>query len=338
VTVMRRPALSKFTHLLLQISALLLIVARPVMSQLSGEAHQLINAGQKIQNPPPPPLPGTDSCGVDLKKGDLYLHCVSFERGIPHRESARLTYASDVTSWGITPNAALLALAREPVEGKGILQLIDLRTGRTTKSESVDRRSRVEPTCGTVVMREFSVNGKESGYRFKDLVADKEIPVPPSTSDLRCSDDRRYVLRLADNGELYLDSPESVLLAKDIREFNISPDGNHIAYGGGDYLCAGTREDIEKAKASCLGMTWMAGPMIVLNNGSVLFTEQTSQACTFKVSGKELSDPCPAIFGWRPGDQNDQLLSFNDSDPHVVSSKTGLAIICAHKDWKRGPN
>jgi hypothetical protein len=332
---MPRPALLKFRNLLLQISALPLIAAGPAWSQLP-EAHEFINTDeQKIHKPP---QPGTDSCGINLEEGDLYLHCVFFQQGIPRRESARLTYTGDIKSWGITPDAALLASVRGSGDDERTLQLIDLRTGRTTRSESTDRRSRVEPTCGTVVMRMFLVSGKESGYKFKDVAANREISVPPFTLDLRCSDDRRYMLRLSDEGELYLDSTVPVLLAKDIREFNISPDGHYIAYGGGDYICAGTREEVEKAKASCLGMTWTAGPMIILNDGSVLFTEQTAQGCTFKVSGKELSDPCPAIFGWEPGDLNDQLLSFNNSDPHVISAKMGLAIMRAHTDWKGGPD
>ena len=325
---MARDVILKVSRWLLQVSILLSIAPRLVQSQLPA-AHQVGNGVPPIQALPP--ALSTDSCGVEIKRGDLYVHCVSFKEGIPQRENARLTYASDIKSWGISRDATLLMLVRETADGSRILQRIDLRTGGTTKSESTDRRTTVQPTCGTVMMREFRTG---AGYKFRDLADDREMSVPLATLDLRCSEDRRYVLRLSNQGELYLDSPKSVLLAKDIREFNISPDGSHIAYGGGDYLCAGTREDLENGKSSCLGMTWIAGPMIVLNNGSVLFTEQTSQACTVRVSGKDLSDPCPAIFSWRPGDPNDQLLSFNESDPHVISAEIGRAIINAHKKWK----
>jgi len=320
---MDRYAVSKLAWRLLQLSTLLIPII-PVMSQLPQP--------DQINYPVPRPL--TDSCGVNTNQRDLYVHCVSFKEGIPQRESARLTYTGDVKSWGITPDAGLLVLVREPKSGTRILQRIDLRTGRTTKSESTDRRTTVQPTCGTVMMREFLADRKGGPYRFRDLAVDKEMFVPPSTLDIRCSDDRRYVLRLSSEGELYLDSPNSVLLAKDIKEFNISPDGNHVAYGGGDRLCAGTLKDLENAKSECLGMTWVAGPMIVLNNGSVLFTEQTAQDCSIIVSGKSVSDPCPAVFSWKPGDPNDQLLSFNDSDPHVISAEKGLAIVGAHKKWK----
>ncbi|MGC1903295.1 MAG: hypothetical protein WA715_05705 [Candidatus Acidiferrum sp.] len=271
-----------------------------------------------------------------MKSGDIYVHCSSVEEGMLGRQTARLTHTGDIKSWGITPDAKLLALIREPVETRAVLELHDLNSGRAKKSESIDKRSSVEPTCGTVVLRSYWEDDQASGYKFRDLATGEMIPVPSQTSDLRCSSDRRYTLRLANDGELYLDMPEPSALLKGIREFNISPGGSYIAYADGENVCAGTRDEVRSAKASCLGMTWIAGPMIVSDSGSVLFTEQTSEACTFEILGKKLSDPCPAIFSWSPGDQNDQLLSFNDSDPHIINADIGHKIIRLNKGLVSG--
>jgi hypothetical protein len=68
--------------------------------------------------------------------------------------------------------------------------------------------------------------------------------------------------------------------------------------------------------------------MIVSNDGYVLFTEEAPCAV------KRLSnDPCPAIFGWNPGDPKDQLFSFNDSDPHDLGAETCAKIVALHKKW-----
>ena len=76
---MAGPALLRFRHLLLPIGALLMIAAGPAWSQLP-DAHEFINLEkQKIQKPP---QPGTDGCGIDLKEGDLYLHCL-LSKGFP---------------------------------------------------------------------------------------------------------------------------------------------------------------------------------------------------------------------------------------------------------------
>jgi len=296
-----------------------------------------------VAQSPPPPF--TKGCGAGLEAGDIYVRCAVIKAGVIKREHVRLTHTGDIKSWGITPDGTLLAFARGRPNVDRELRVLDLRTRQTIKSEPTDQRSRVDPTCGTLLFSEFWIKDSTSGYTFHDLVENKEMPVPPSTRGLRCSGDRRYTLRLANYDELYLDSPQPSRIAKGVEYFNISPDGEHLAYSQGDQLCAGSREEVQRDKASCLGMTWTAGPMVVLSDGRVLFTEQTGQACKFDSNGElsesgELSDPCPAIFGWKPGEPNDQLLSFKDSDPHVISTDTGLHVIELSRKWKekgKGP-
>jgi hypothetical protein len=286
------------------------------------------------QATPPPPTPLINSCGAELQSGDIYVECVGIENGVHNRQHVRLTHTGDITSWGITPDGTLLAFTRGRSNEETELSILDLRTGQTKESKPTDRRSRVDPTCGTIVLREFWTKGNTHGYKFRDLVASQELQEPPSTSDLRCNGNRHYTLRLLNYDELYLYSPQPSRLAKDVRYFNISPDGEHLAYSQGGQLCAGNRGEVQKGKASCLGMTWTAGPMVVSSDGSVLFTEETSRTCTFKTSGGEGSDPCRAVFIWKPGDANDQLVSFNDSDPHIISFDTGRHVIQLSSTWK----
>src|SRR5208337_2069196 len=105
--------------------------------------------------------------------------------------------------------------------------------------------SRIDPTCGTLVLREFWTDGSAKGYKFRDLITGQEFQVPPSTSDLRCSSNRRYTLYLLHYDELYLDSSQPIRLAKGVKYFNVSDDGDYVAYSQGDQLCAGTREKVQ---------------------------------------------------------------------------------------------
>jgi hypothetical protein len=275
-----------------------------------------------------PPSPFMRSCSSTLESKDIYIRCTSVQSGVASRQSVRLTQTGDIESWGISPDATLLALVRLPAPTHAVLEVVDLRTGRKTRSEATDRRNDLNPTCGTIILRTYSTTGSKGAFTFTDLLAGRNIPVAASTLDLRCDDIRTHTLELTNQNALYLASPRR-LIATNVKEFNISPDGEHIAYSSGDKLCAGPIAGAENPTVTCLGMTWTAGSMIVANDGTVRFTEQTSEGCKFN----DLDDPCPAIFSWKPGDPNDQLLAFKGSDPHDISSEAGFKIIALHNKW-----
>lgn len=280
---------------------------------------------------PQPPEPSKGGCAAFLESGNVHLECDVVQPGASPRQSILLTDSGDVKSWGISTDTMDLGLVKGLPGRQHILELIDLQNGRIKRSEPTDRRTQVVQTCGTLVLREYRETGPAPYYSFRDLIDEKEITVPPATLDIRCSTDKKYRLRLGDLDDLYLESAgKPSLLAKGIVEFNISPNGNYIAYSDGYKICAGTREAVQLGRQSCLDMVWTAGPMKVADDGLVVFTEQTSQAC----SNDSQFAPCPAIFSWRAGDANDQLLKFNSKDlPLALDLAVGEKLLAAREKW-----
>lgn len=257
----------------------------------------LLSSAQPQPNAHRQPPPVESNCGARLESGDIYLRCVFVDSGKADSKSLRLTATGGVTSWAISQDAKQLAIVRSKPSGAAVLELVDLTDGVIKYSRATDRRSRVDSSCGTIVLREYLSSKKGAPYDFYDVIANTEMTVTPSTLDLRCSADKRYTLRRMVGDGLYLDSLQGTrLIADGVQQFNISPDGHHIAYNQDDYLCARASTNAELGEARCVGMTWMAGPMAVSDTGEILFTEQTGTACSFKISGSKVSDPCPAIF------------------------------------------
>lgn len=150
----------------------------------------------------------------------------------------------------------------------------------------------------------------------------------PGTEQTRCDDKGGTLASLqkatsVDGGPLMLNGK---VLGRTVANFDVSPNGRFTAFNDEDSLCV---YDKEKDAKSCLREFHSVGRMYARDDGVVVATGETGEACP--ISPRLLRVPgvpgfCPALFYWRNG-LREYLIQFMGTDPQVLPPSLGKFLL-----------
>jgi hypothetical protein len=269
----------------------------------------------------PAPPAGKISCAGFLRRGTVVLECSG-------AWPTRIVKADNITSWAVDTAHLKLGIVHR-VNNRVSLDVIDLRTGGIIASQNTEDAASVVATCGTLLLRTRSQSTKAQKVIMTDIESGTNFPLSASL-DARCSDDRNVTVLADVNSEwglrLVLSDSSHRTIATGVNHFDLSPNGKFVAYTDGSRVC-GLKIPVAEP-ALCLEMVWDAGRLSVSNDGEVLLTEATAEVCPFENEALQSSSwPCEAVFSWRIGDKNDQLLAFLATEPQHIGPEVGKEIL-----------
>jgi hypothetical protein len=276
-------------------------------------------------NCPPAPRASGDSvksgdCLAFLRLGDVYIQCGS--------EINPLTQTHDIVSFSLSEANDLAVIRERPDMEQGVEVLAP--PYKSAKFSRSGIAGHLETTCGAQLL--FQTH--KGSVTIIDLRTFNQLDFNNAV-DVRCatSDSARLVARdgTLSGADLILERGNvKQLISKDVSQFAISPNGTYIAFASGSQLCGIKASEADRVPI-CIQEVWTVGRIVVSDNGLVLITEQTSEACPYhweKVPQKQGHGwPCEAIFSWLIGDRKDQLLGFLYRDPQIINRSAANAIL-----------
>ncbi len=273
-----------------------------------------------------------DLCYVFLFHGDVMTRCKGQLR--------RITFTGDVLTFSVDDRGQFLAITRKRNRGNGVTgeaaaQVVNLETGAV---RAVKNPGHVIPSCGTLVLVGFQ-NGELASY---DIEPTPLAALGAPLANVRCSSDRSAVVgQLSDRSQI---GPRQIFRLPDLKrsvgasgrfDFNISPDGLHMAYHSSE-LCLWA---LEENAARCVDVrTTIIGTPSVKNGGGVLvgFNDYEGRECFYQTptrfdtqrlpGGRSIADACESIGYWRPGLTRLQTLEPLGDQPQWITEAIALKI------------
>jgi len=264
------------------------------------------------------------------RTGDVFVSC-------PGIGEMQLTHFGDVLFFAIFHKGTTLAVLRRASPTSQIFQLVDVSTMTVAQSLviSTGTTAQVTSTCGTGIL--FERKQSVGITTALDLADMSQIPIGKD-QEIRCDDHRKVqigAISRATGTDLMLEKPNASRLASNLEtykanpteldQFDLSPNGRFIAYVEGTDLCVNVALGTMDTKR-CTDLVWPAGKLTVSNDGTVLFTAQTDEACPVATTATHHAWPCEAIFSWEPEHKNTRLARFLAVDPQILSTGDGARI------------
>ena len=283
-------------------------------------------------------------CYSFLFHGDVITRCNGRLR--------QITFTGDVLSFSIDDGGQFLATThirdwKNVSGGAAMVKVANLETGVLRE---VPNTGVVIPSCGTLVL----LNYRTREFESHDLEQSPLVLLGAPLSSVRCSSDRSVVVgQLPGRPRGY---PQQLFRHPDLErsvgtsgpeEFNISPDGLHVAYYGSE-LCLRV---LAESAALCADVgTNMNDTPSVKNGGEVLvgFGDYEGRGCfyktptnfdTRKLPGRPFGeDACVSIGYWHPGLTRIQTLEPIGRNPQWISESTALKIRIWGERIRKGVN
>ena len=285
------------------------------------------NAGQLVPPPSPSAISHTEPCAgfllpntsrpikeQEMRLGDVFVEC---------RDTVQLTQTSDISSWALELKSKRLLLIRTSAEKlEAELVIANLNPWSETRIRAVSHGSTLVATCGTAMLFDRLPS------KYVNAISGVEMKQAPGTEQTRCDDMGGTLARLqkatsVDGGPLMLNGK---ILARTVANFDVSPNGRFIAFNDEDSLCVC---DKEKDAKSCLREFDPVGRMSVWDNGVIVATGETGQACPISPRLLRIPGPpgfCPALFKWRNGSR-EQMIQFMGTDPQILPASLGSFLL-----------
>jgi hypothetical protein len=262
-------------------------------------------------------------CFAFLLRADISVVCGGKTVQVTHRGNIERFVVSDEPPSLAYTTSRITRRSATTTSSQFTTTIVNLASGAVN---TVGGSRSVVSTCGGILPME---DAERSGSGTHDLLTGKEV-MTGGYNWFRCSSDRKIVVgTMKQAGDDLRSDGIKVAPGGDfsVYQFDISPDGSHVAYYGDRHaLC----EFSFRNGTECADRGGTADLPSVNGSGGVLVAVGTGQGCYYKApydfslrqTPGTTEDECLGIGYWKPGFKSIQIIQPLGRDPHWIEPQT----------------